>query len=58
MTRHVSDQNAADRIKVLEGHRNQWRRIAFRLFDELRKHDVLAAEEIFASPEPSPEGKP
>ena len=37
----------AERIKVLEGHREQWRRIAFRLYDELEKHDKETADAVF-----------
>jgi hypothetical protein len=35
-----------ERIKALEGHRNQWRRIAWRLHEELRKHDAATADGI------------
>ena len=35
------------RSKVLEGHRNQWRKIAFALYDELKKHDKPAADAVF-----------
>lgn len=38
-----------ERVKVLEGHRNQWRRIAFRLEEELRKHDRAACDAVFES---------
>lgn len=51
--RDGSDERNADRIKALEGHRKTWRRLAFRLYDELRKHDVIIAEAIFASEEAS-----
>lgn len=35
------------RIKALEGNRDQWRRIAFRLSDALEKYDEAAARAIF-----------
>jgi hypothetical protein len=39
------------RIAKLEGHRNTWRRIAYRLADELAKHDASAAERLLTEPE-------
>lgn len=34
------------RIAQLEGHRNQWRRVAFRLYEELRKYEPEKADAI------------
>lgn len=45
--RDGSDERNAERIAKLDGHRNQWRRIAFRLEEELRKHDKEAGDAIF-----------
>lgn len=36
-----------DRVKVLEGHRDQWRKLAFTLYDELKKHDQAAGDAVF-----------
>lgn len=41
--------SARSRIKQVERHRDQWRRIAWRLEEELRKHDEAAARAIFES---------
>lgn len=38
------------RIKVLEGHRNTWRNIAYRLFDIASKHEPETADAVFADP--------
>jgi hypothetical protein len=46
---HRDMQAKDDRIRVLEGHRDQWRRIAFRLSDALEKYDEAAARAIFES---------
>lgn len=44
-----------ERVRVLEGHRNSWRRIAWRLEEELRKHDPDMAKAII---ENVPQEKP
>lgn len=35
------------RVKVLEGHRDQWRKLAFALYDVARKHDKVKADAVF-----------
>jgi hypothetical protein len=46
---NVSVETLCDERSKFKKHRNTWRRIAFRLYDELKKHDVMTAEEIFRS---------
>ena len=50
--RDGADERNAERITTLDGHRNQWRRIAFRLEEELRKHDKAAGDAIFENARP------
>lgn len=48
------------RVVTLEGHRNQWRRIAFHLYDLINDGDIakaqrMARETIEGSPSESPD---
>ena len=40
--RDGAEETSAERIRTLEGHRSQWRRIAFALFDAIERLDAYA----------------
>lgn len=49
--RDGAEEKSAARIKVLEGHRNQWRRIALRLYRAIERLDAYADPSEFVRAE-------